>query len=141
MDIGQLNTELARQETLDLERIVSHMYNLPQRRRRCGRWCSWYPSTWSLKSSREFVSCGTSELGCRSRLGGSLVGSIALRLARRPVDHRTSALPTLAMPHDLHTDSTDRLPIKKNSALSPVRFRRQVFAMTHQQTLLSKAEA
>ena len=56
---------------------------------------------------------GTPVLGRRSRLDRSLVGSIALRLARRPVDYRTSALPTSATPHDLHTNSTDRPPVKK----------------------------
>ena len=63
MDIGQLKHELARQEKLNLERTVSHMYDLPQSRRRCGRSCSWYHGTWSPKSSRRFVSCGTSVLG------------------------------------------------------------------------------
>ena len=126
MDIAQLKHELPRQEKLDLERTVSHMYDLPQSRIRCGRSYLWYHGTWSPKSSRGFVRCGTPVLGCRSRLGRSLVGSIALRLARRPVDHRTSALPTSASLHDLHTDSTDGPPDKKNNALSPVRFRRQV---------------
>ena len=126
MDIGQLKHELARQEKLALERTVSHMCDLPQSRRRCGRSCSWYPGTLSPKSSRGFDSCGTPVLGCRSRLGRPLVGSVALRLARRPVDHRTSALPTSASLHDLHTDSTGGPPARKNNALSPVRFRRQV---------------
>ena len=113
MDIVQLKHELARQEKLNLERTVSHMYGLPESRRRCGRSCSWYSGIWSPKSSRGFVSCGTLVLVCRSRLGGSFVGSIALRLARWPVDHRTSALPTSATPHDLHTYSTDQPPVKK----------------------------
>ena len=37
MDIAQLKHELPRQEKLDLERTVSHMYDLPQSRIRCGR--------------------------------------------------------------------------------------------------------
>ena len=126
MDTEQLKHELARQEKLELERTVSHMYDLPQSRRHYCRSCLWYHGTWSPKSSRVFVSCGNPVLGCRSRLGRSLVGSIALRLGRRPDDHRTSALPTSALLHDLHTDSTDGPPVKKNIALSPVRFRRQV---------------
>ena len=117
MDIAQLKHELPRQKKLDLERTVSHMYDLPQSRIRCGRSYLWYHGTWTPKSSRGFVSCGTPVLGCRSRLGGSLVGSIALRLARRPVNHRTSALPTSASLHDLHTDSNDGPPVKKNNAL------------------------
>ena len=84
--------------------------------------------------------CGTPVLGCRSRLGGSLVGSIALRLARRPVNHRTSPLPTSASLHDLHTDSTDGPPVKKTTP-SPCTLPPPGFTMTHQQTLLSKAEA
>ena len=56
IDIGQLKHELPRHEKLDLERTVSHMYDLPQSRRRCGLSCSWYPV-----------------LGRRSHLGGSLV--------------------------------------------------------------------
>ena len=107
MDIAPLKHELPRQEKLDLERTVSHMYDLPQSRIRCGRSHLWYHGTWSPKSSSGFTSCGTPVLGCRSRLGRSLVGSIALRFARRPVDHRTSALPTSASLHDLHTDPTD----------------------------------
>ena len=126
MDIAQLKHELPRQEKLDLERTVSHMYDLPQSRIRCGRSYLWYHGTWSPKSSRGFVRCGTPVLGCRSRLGGSLVGSIAMRLARRPVDRRTSALPTSASLHDLHTDSNDGPPVKKRNALPPVRFRRLV---------------
>ena len=94
MDIAQLKHELSRQEKLDLERTVSHMYDLPQSRIRCGRSYLWYHGSWSPKWCRGFISCGTPVLGFRSRLGRSLVGSIALRLARRPVDHRTSALPT-----------------------------------------------
>ena len=124
MDIGQLKHELARQEKLDLERTVSHMYDLPQSRRRCGRSCSWYPGTLSPKSSRRFVSCGTQYLVAKS--SRRIVSrSIALRLACRPVDHRTSALPASATPHDLRTISTDRPPVKKN-ALFHVCFRRQV---------------
>ena len=126
MDIAQLKHELPRQKNLDSERTVSHMYDLPQSRIRCGRSYLWYHGTWSPKSSSRSISCGTPVLGCRSRLGRSLVGSIALRLARRPVDHRTSALPTSASRHDLNKDSTDGPPVKKNNALSPVHFRRQV---------------
>ena len=63
MDIEQLKHELACQVELDLERTVSHMYDLPHSRRRCGRSCSWYPGTWSPKSFRGFVSCGTPVLG------------------------------------------------------------------------------
>ena len=126
MDIAQLKHELPRQEKLDLECTVSHMYDLPQSRLRCGRSYLWYHGTWSPKSSRAFVSCGTTVLGCRSRLGRSLVGSFALRLAHRHVDHRTSALPTSASLRDLYTDSTDGPPDKKNNALSPVRLCRQV---------------
>ena len=140
MDIGQLKYELACQVKLDLEPTVSHMYDIPHSGRRCGRWCSWYPGTGSSKSFSWFVSCGTPVLGWRSRLGGSLVGSIALRLARRSVDHRTSALPTSAIPHDLDTDSTDRPPVNKNNAL-PCTLPPPDFAMTLQQTLRSKAEA
>ena len=114
-DIAQLKHELPRQEKLDLERTVSHMYDLPQSRIRCGSSYLWYQGAWSPKSSRGFVSCGTPVLGCRSRLGRSLVGSIAMRVARRPVDHRTSALPTSASLHDLHTDSTDEPPVKKTT--------------------------
>ena len=100
---------------------------------------------------------GTPVLGRRSRLGGSLVvvpgtwlpkssgrvvsRSIALRLARTPVDHRTSALLTSATPRDLHTDSTDRPPVKNKTTLSPCTLPLPDFATTHQQTLLCKAEA
>ena len=56
MDIWQLKRELAREEKLDLERTESHMYDLPQSRRRCGRSCFCTPV-----------------LSRRSRLGGSLV--------------------------------------------------------------------
>ena len=115
MDIGHLKHELARQENLDLERTVRHMYDLSQSRRRCGHSCLWYPGTWSPKSPRGFVGCGTPVHGCRSRPSGSLVGSIALRLARRPVDHHTSALPTSAATHDLLTDSSDGPPVKKTT--------------------------
>ena len=59
MDIGQLTHELACQVKLDLERTVSHMYDLPHSRRRFGRWCACYPGAWSPKSSTRFVSCGT----------------------------------------------------------------------------------
>ena len=62
MDIGQLKHELVRQEKQDLERTVSHMYDLSQSCWRCGRSCSWYPGTSSPKSSRRFVSCGTQYL-------------------------------------------------------------------------------
>ena len=37
MDIAQLKHELPHEEKLDLERTVSHMYNLPQSRIRCDR--------------------------------------------------------------------------------------------------------
>ena len=140
MDIAQLKHELPRQEKLDLERTVSHMYDLPQSRIRCGRSYLWYHGTWSLKSSRGVVSCGTPVLACRSRLWRSFVGSIALRLDRRPVDHRTSARPTSASLHNLHTDSTDGPPDKKDNAL-PSALPPPGFTMTHQQTLLSKAKA
>ena len=140
MDIAQLKHELPRQEKLDLERTVSHMYDLPQSRTRCGRSYLWYHGTWSPKSSRGFVSCGTPVLGCRSRLGRSLVGSIAMRMVRRPVYHRTSALPTSASLHDLHTVSTDEPPVKKKRPL-PCTLPPPGFTMTHQETLLSKAEA
>ena len=140
MDIAQLKLDLPCQEKLDLERTVSHMYDLPQSRIRCGRSYLWYHGTWSPKSSRGFISCGTPVLGCRSRLGRSLVGWIALRLARRTVDHRTSALPTTASLHDLHTDSTDDRLLKKQRPL-PCTLPPPGFTMTHQQTLLSKAEA
>ena len=73
MDIGQLKHELARQEKLDLERTLSHVYDLPQSRRCCGRSCLLYHGTWSPKSSRGIVCCSTPVLGCRSRLGGLLV--------------------------------------------------------------------
>ena len=56
MDIEQLKHELACQVKLDLERTVSHMYDLPHSGRRYGRSCSRYPV-----------------LGRQSRLGGSLV--------------------------------------------------------------------
>ena len=59
MAIGQLKHELACQVKLDLERTVSHMYDLPHSGRRCGRSCSWYPGNGSPKSFRGFVSCGT----------------------------------------------------------------------------------
>ena len=140
MDIAQLKHELPRQEKLDLERTVSHMYGLPQSRIRCRRSYLWYHGTWSPKSSRGFVSCGTPVLGCRSRLRRSLVGSIAMRLVSRPVDHRTSALPTSASLHDLHTDSTDEPPVKKKRP-HPCTLPPPGFTMTHQETLLSKAEA
>ena len=61
MDIGPMKHEHARQEKWDLERTVSHMYDLPQSRRRCGRSGSRYPGTWSPKLSRGFISCGTLE--------------------------------------------------------------------------------
>ena len=85
--------------------------------------------------------CGTPVLGCRSRLGRSLVASIALRFARRPVDHRTSALPTSASRHDLHTDSTDGPPDKKKQRPLPCTLPSPGFTMTHQHTLIFKAEA
>ena len=136
MDIVQLKHELPRQEKLDLEHTVSHMYDLPQSRIRCGSSYLWYQGTWSPKSSRG----GIPVLGCRSRLGRSLVGSIAMRMGRRPVDHRTSALPTSASLHDLHTDSTDEPPVKKKRPI-PCTLPPPGFKMTHQETLLSKAEA
>ena len=126
VDIGQLKHKLPRQEKLDLEHTVSHMYDLPQSRRRCGRSCSSYPGTWSPISSRWFARCGTPGIDCRSRQGGSLVGRLPNGVACRPVSHRTSAPPTSATPHDLHTDSTDRPPVKKNNAFSSVRCRRQI---------------
>ena len=52
MDILQLKHELPRQEKLDLERTVSHMYDSPQSRIHCGRSYLWYNGTWSPKSSR-----------------------------------------------------------------------------------------
>ena len=135
-----MKQEPARQEKLNLERTVSHMYDLPQSLRRCGRSCSWYPGIWTPKSSRGFVSCGTPVLVCRSRLGVSFIDSIALRLARRPVDHRTSALPTSATPHTCtQIRPMDHL-LKKQRPL-PCTLPPPGFAMTHQQTLLSKAEA
>ena len=117
MDSGQLKHEQGRQEKLDLERTVSHMYDLARSRRRRGRSLSWYPCTWSPKSSRRFVSCVVVPrvLGCRSRPGVSLVSWLPSAVSRRPVDHRTSALPTSATPHDLDTDSTDRPPVKKTT--------------------------
>ena len=51
----------------------------------------WYPGTWSQKSSRRLVSCDTPVLGCRSRLGRSIVGRLPSAVARRSVDRRTSA--------------------------------------------------
>ena len=54
MDVALLKHELSRQGKLDLVRTVSQMYDLPQSRLRCGI-------------------CGTTVLGRRSRLGGSLV--------------------------------------------------------------------
>ena len=95
MDIGQLKYERARHEKLNLERTVSHMYDLPRSRRRCSRSCSWYPGTWSSKSSRQVV----------------VVGQLSSAVARRPVDRRISPLPTSAKPHDLLTDFIDRPPV------------------------------
>ena len=59
MDIRQLRHDQADKQKLDLERTVSHMYDLPLRRRRCGRSCLWNTCTWSPKSSRRVVGCGT----------------------------------------------------------------------------------
>ena len=142
MDIGQLKHELARHKKLDLERTVStvSMYVLPQSRRRCGRSCSWYPGTRSPRSYRRFVSCGTPVLGCRGRLGGSLVSPlpcawladlliiVLLLFGRRP--RRTTC--TQIRPIDR---------ILKRTTPSPLYASAPGFAMTNKQTLLSKAEA
>ena len=56
----------------------------------------WYAGTWLPKSFRRVLSRWIDQ-----------------RLARRAVDHRTSAVLTSAAPIDLHTDSTDRPPLKK----------------------------
>ena len=143
MDIGQLKHELARQEKLDLKRIVSHMYDVRQSCRRYGRTCSSYPGTWTPKSSRRFVCCGTPVLGCRSRLGGSLVGRlpcawlvdlliIVLLLFRRQ-PRRTTCTTCPQIP------PIDRM-LKKQRYL-PCTLPMPGFAITNQQALLSKAEA
>ena len=140
MDIGQLKHEQARQGKLNLERTLIHMYDLPRNRRRCDRSCSWYPGTWSPKSSRRFVSRRTPVLGCRSRLSGSLVGQLPNAVARTPVDRHVSTPPTSATSPDLLTDSADPPPVKKHRPL-PCTLPSPGFAVAHQQTLLSTAEA
>ena len=140
MDIAQLKHELPRQEKLDLERKVSHMYDIPQSRIRCRRSYLWYRGTWSPESSRGFVSCGTPVLGCRSRLGRSLVGSmpcawfadllIIVLLIFRRWPRCTTCIQIRPM----------NLLLKKKRPL-PCTLPPPVFTMTHQETLLSKAEA
>ena len=56
IDIRQLRHDQARKQKLDLKRTVSHMYDLPLNRMRCGRSCLW-----------------NTLLGRRSRLGGLFV--------------------------------------------------------------------
>ena len=104
----------ARTEIPDMQRTVSHTYEIHLSRRRYTHLNLWNTGTWSPKSSRPVV-IRLMVQPCRLQT----CWSTSMKTAVAALCNRTLALPTSTTPHGLLIDSTARLPIKKKQRPLP----------------------